>query len=886
MSLIFHKSPNTSATNEKADNLKKIGNQYFLKGDINLAIEHYKAAIEVDGYHVDSYVNLIMAYIELSKLDEANKYISIAKKIDINKPEISFEESKIFLMEKKYNEGFAEFYSAIDKQLKYGKHHNYLTCTSREKLFLKRLMHYKEKPLGFFRDKVILVCMVYGLGDTLMMLRFFSKFKEKYCPKKLIFLCDENLKAFAEKMSVIDEIKLTSEKIDDNDFDYHCATFALPHLIDISPYDISLLPDVAIDESSQNKWENRLNGLPGLKVGLAWGGNPELCQDSLRSIPLKKVSSFFDVQEISWISLQKGVPANQLKEIDTPIIDWTDELNNVYDTALLIKLLDLVITVDTSVVHLAGTLGIPVWLLNRYGSEWRWLKNELFSRWYPSVKIYTQSSFSEWGNVVANIKKDLSDLIKNNNVNQKKIAEQLKNQGNFFLSNHDEVQAIQLYQQATALCPNYVEAFINLGNAYIQSGNYGNVNYCLNKWLKFKPALNQGHILKMLYWFCCKRLKEAISYGESLLEKNLKYPDIYILLSDLYKEVKDYQKAEYALLEVEKQQNNLVWDKNVATHYYLLIKNFELGFFKLMQCFSQLTISINVNCKKLIDCYEQKRVEENKNIFIYTQWGLGDTILFLRFITIFKKTFKPNKIIFQCEASLVSLAKSMNCIDEVYSKNNNIQEELDYYVCLLELPYLLKINLETLSVPMPYISPSEQKKIIWKQKLVNLSGLKVGLVWSGGQKLNYKNSLRSIPLEKFAKLLTLEGVSWISLQKDAFLTKNFNELGKNIIDWTFDINDFEDTAALVESLDLVISIDSSVINLVGAMGREGWVLNRYGSEWRWLSDVERSPWYPSIKIFTQPSLYDWDSVLDQVYDSLQMRIKNIPLSLVMPTSKN
>jgi hypothetical protein len=140
--------------------------------------------------------------------------------------------------------------------------------------------------------------------------------------------------------------------------------------------------------------------------------------------------------------------------------------------------------------------------------------------------------------------------------------------------------------------------------------------------------------------------------------------------------------------------------------------------------------------------------------------------------------------------------------------------------------------------------------------------MKVGLAWAGN-KTQKKDFLRSIPFEQLAPLLAVPGVQFISLQKGA--TANDPAL----LDWMGECQDYLDTAALAQHLDLVISVDTSVAHMAGALAKPVWLLNRYESEWRWLLDREDSPWYPTMRIFRQPALHDWHSVIARITEELQ-----------------
>lgn len=173
------------------------------------------------------------------------------------------------------------------------------------------------------------------------------------------------------------------------------------------------VPYLAADPAAVARWQARLGGLPGLKVGLAWAGDPRPQDraahrvDRRRSMTLAALAPLGEVPGVSFVSLQMGAAAAQARPEGMVLHDWTGELHDFADTAGLMQALDLVITVDTACVHLAGALGRPVWMMNRFDSCWRWLRERADSPWYPTLRIFRQAVPGEWGAVVGEVRKQV-----------------------------------------------------------------------------------------------------------------------------------------------------------------------------------------------------------------------------------------------------------------------------------------------------------------------------------------------------------------------------------------------------------------------------------------------------------------------------------------------
>jgi Glycosyltransferase family 9 (heptosyltransferase) len=197
-------------------------------------------------------------------------------------------------------------------------------------------------------------------------------------------------------------------------FDVHCPMSSLPLALgtrlETIPSAKSYLPPPA--KSSVQVWEDRLGPHDRLRVGLVWSGNPKHSNDRNRSIPLQILSRILDV-DATFVSLQKNPrPGDQVVLLDrTDIVDLTTYLTDFAETAALVSCLDLVITVDTSVAHLAGALGCPTWILLPYTPDYRWLLDRDDSPWYPTVRLFRQTETHDYGEVLDRVRSELLTLI-------------------------------------------------------------------------------------------------------------------------------------------------------------------------------------------------------------------------------------------------------------------------------------------------------------------------------------------------------------------------------------------------------------------------------------------------------------------------------------------
>jgi hypothetical protein len=195
--------------------------------------------------------------------------------------------------------------------------------------------------------------------------------------------------------------------------DVRCPIMSLPLALGLVRADDipTHCPYLAADPASVAHWRGRLTPLTGKKVGLAWAGNPDRASmDRRRSIPLSRLAPLLDVPDITLVSLQKGQATAQIEGsvFAGRMLDWTGELEDFADTAALISALDLVIGVDTAVVHLAGALARPVWLLNRADTDWRWQVGRDDSPWYPTLRQFRQDRARAWEGVITRVRDALA----------------------------------------------------------------------------------------------------------------------------------------------------------------------------------------------------------------------------------------------------------------------------------------------------------------------------------------------------------------------------------------------------------------------------------------------------------------------------------------------
>ena len=257
---------------------------------------------------------------------------------------------------------------------------------------------------------------------------------------------------------------------------------------------------------------------------------------------------------------------------------------------------------------------------------------------------------------------------------------------------------------------------------------------------------------------------------------------------------------------------------------------------------------------------------KDKTILVMQEQGLGDTIQFIRFI--FGLHNAGARVILQVNDNLAPLFAGSPIIHKIVDVKD-IPEEFDYWTPIMSLPGIMGVTLENLPHQLQYLSARGDLAKFWQDKLGPKKQLRVGVCWSGRPD-SWINRHKGMPFDVMLDLIKRNpGLEWFNLQVECTPEQNNVLEQHGVKTFAGHIGNFADTAALIHHMDVVISVDTAVAHLAGALGRPTWIpLNWYGTDWRWLLDRDSSPWYPSARLFRQPTLGDWHSVIEKIHQYL------------------
>lgn len=428
-------------------------------------------------------------------------------------------------------------------------------------------------------------------------------------------------------------------------------------------------------------------------------------------------------------------------------------------------------------------------------------------------------------------------------------------------------EAAQSYQLAIQLKPDYVEAYNHLGVVLNELGRPDKAIENYRKALYLDPNYtevynNLGIALKERDKFV-----EAIACFEQALQRE---PDFAETHYNLANSLRDEGRCDVALerynqaLRFKPSYPEALWNKSLTL---LLSGNFTEGW-------EQYRLQRNADLKILTDYHRSGKPRwdgtsfEGKTLLVHYEQGLGDNIQFVRYMPMVKA--RGGKVIFETLKPLMTLLNGFPGVDELveYRPNKPCSVEFDVYSSLFDMPNLFGTTQETVPSDIPYIHADPTKAQYWRDKLAG-PDYKVGIVWAGSPTHGH-DRYRSCKLAHFAPLTQIDHVRLYALQKGEAI-QQIDELAGVIPigNISGEFKDLSDTAAAIENLDLVISVDTSVLHLAGAMGKTTWGLLAFSPEWRWMLHRQDSPWYPTMKLFRQHERTGWPPVFQRVADELR-----------------
>jgi len=428
------------------------------------------------------------------------------------------------------------------------------------------------------------------------------------------------------------------------------------------------------------------------------------------------------------------------------------------------------------------------------------------------------------------------------------------------LSRTDE--AIAGYRRALALDPAFVAAHNNLGNALKAQGNLDEAAAAYRRTLELQPDLAEAH--NNLGNICReqRKLDEAVACYRRALELKPDFADAWNNLGNAFKDRETPAPAVDCFRRaLELRPGFSVARNNLATAL------FSLGRYR--EAWSAFESRLALAPPRPIPAPRWNGEPlPGQTLLLHCEQGFGDSLQFLRYAALVPERAGPRRIILECPPKLARLLIfSVGAEFEIVPRAGESGQALpacDRHLPLLSLPHVLQID-EPLPMSRPYLRADPALRAAWRDRLAPTAGLRIGLVWQGNPAQS-RDRFRSIPPEKLLPLFNIKGTLFYSVQHPAGSQPSLAAAG--LIDLTEHLHDFAETAAFLAELDLIISVDTAVAHLAGAMGRPVWPLLWRQADWRWGFAADETPWYPTARLFRQPTVGDWDAVVARAADGL------------------
>jgi tetratricopeptide (TPR) repeat protein len=425
--------------------------------------------------------------------------------------------------------------------------------------------------------------------------------------------------------------------------------------------------------------------------------------------------------------------------------------------------------------------------------------------------------------------------------------------------------ALAWYEKAIALKPDYAEAHNNLANALRALGREPDAISRYEEAIRARPDYAEAHINLANSLLSLNRPEDAVARSLALIAIKPDFAEAHHTLGRALQAANRHLEAIAAYrraITINPGHLEAHWHEGQAR---LALGDFSDGW---RQWEYRLLLPTSKRREFPRPQWQGDEDLAGKRVFLYAEpgEGFGDTIQFARYVPLVAR--RRATVALEVQAPLAPLLRAVEGVSHLSAPGES-PPPFDYHCPLMSLPFAFKTTMPTIPSEVPYVAPPPEKVDRWRRRLEGGDAPSIGIAWSGRPRQGeFRN--RPIPLRLLATMLETPGLRFVALQKelregDAALLQSH----PGVTNLGPELEDFTDTAAIISLLDLVISIDTSVAHLAGALGKPVWILLQFSADWRWLLDRHDSPWYPSARLFRQPAVGDWESVIAHVQEALQ-----------------
>ena len=433
-------------------------------------------------------------------------------------------------------------------------------------------------------------------------------------------------------------------------------------------------------------------------------------------------------------------------------------------------------------------------------------------------------------------------------------------------------EALDSYDRAIALDPGEVSAYDGRGVVLQKLGRLSEALASYNQVIAAKPNDSQAYFNRGTVLAELRDFKGALASYDLAISAKPGFADAYVNRANALEAIGSNQEAIASL-----KQGIALNPELAEGHFNLALLSLKVG--DLLAGWSRYEWRWRAKSGPI---FREKRVWSQplwlgadpiagRTILLYGEQGLGDSLQFCRYVELVAQL--GARVILEVPRPLVSLCATLRGVTRVIPYKEP-PPDFDVQCPLMSLPLAFRTTLETVPVATGYLASDPRKVALWRERLGTKTKARIGLTWSGNQAAG-TNRERHFPLAKLVPYLSDE-FQYFCLQTDVSEADRETLLeNPRISRFDGELRDFSDTAALCECMDLMISVDTSVAHLSGALGKKTWVLLAFNADWRWLLDREDNPWYPSMRVFRQKSQGDWSPVFERVAAELRREFAQV-----------
>jgi tetratricopeptide (TPR) repeat protein len=882
-----------------ADALNNLGVDERSNGEVGLALWFYRRALKASPRHAEAWCNFGIACVDAGLDGQAEEAFRSAIAVKPDYADARMALGTVLLARGDLLEGWAGYEWRL-RSARLGF-----------EAAVRAAPDWQGEDLA---GRTLLIVAEQGFGDAIQFIRYAALAKAAGAARVIVG-CRAKLKALLATAPGVDEIVVEGETLPA--CDYQIAMMSLPHRfnsqLDSLP---ATVPYLRADPDRVTRWAKRLAPLGGLRIGIVWQGNPDPRVDKGRSLPLADFEPLARVPGVRLIALQKGPGAEQVETVAdrVPVETLGDAFDSgpdaFADTAAVMFNLDLVVTSDTAVAHLAGALGCPVFILLKPKPEWRFLRGRSDSPWYPTARLFHRRPDRPWSDIMGDVAAEVGKLVAGNRA---PLFERpalppapapipLATRFEAALAHHMAgrlAEARAAYAAILIETPNHAETLHMLGAIALQQGLASrallllrgaegggldspelrtNIAVALRMLGRLDEAeatvravlaqtprgeawLTLGNVLRDL-----DRLDEAL---EAMKAAVAAMPGSAKALRGeglAFKQVGRLKEAMTALdaaLAIDPDDADARLDR---AHVRLALGDLRGGFAD----YESRWQAAEMQPRRFPTPPWDGKPRLKERLLIHGEQGLGDQIQFARFLPLAAE--RAGEVIVEVRRPLFGLLKTVDVGPHRlrFVEAGTPLPEHDRHVALMSLPHVLNLGPRDLPGPIPYLHADPDRVALWRRRL-RIGGdgrLCAGLIWQGNPKARADRG-RSPPLSALEPFLALESVRFIGLQKEHGLDQLAGlPLARRIErpgpDFDEGPDAFMDTAALMMALDLVICSDTAAAHLAGALGRPTILMLPAVPDWRWMLDRPDCLWYPTLRLVRQPRPGDWGAVAHAV----------------------